>query len=96
MTAVSQTSLPATIKFDMQPYGCVTLGDLSWATETERNWNGGADHVRTVLRGTVIEGRERSYLLGHVSSRDAAGQSRIVYGVRPDEIESGHIVRVAG
>lgn len=89
-------ALPTTIKFDMQPYGCMTLGNLAWDTETERDWNnGGADRVRTILRGTVIEGRERAYLFGHVSSRDITGQYRTVYGVRPDEIANGLIVRVA-
>ena len=88
--------LPATITLDYQPYGCVTLGDLRWATESERDYNNGGMRHRTVLRGTVIEGRERSYLLGHTSSRDAAGQSRTVYGVRDDEIVRGHIIRVAG
>lgn len=95
--ATSETKLPATIKFDMQPYGAMILGDLRWDTESERDWNnGGPDRVRTILRGTVIEGTERGYLFGASSAKDIKGQSRTVYGVRPDEIESGLIVRVAG
>lgn len=89
-------ALPATIKFDMQPYGCRTLGDLCWDTETERDWSGGPDRVRTILRGTVIEGQQRSYLFGQVSVRDITGEQEIIYGVRPDEIARGLIVRIAG
>lgn len=89
-------ALPATITLDYQPYGCLTLGDLRWDTESERDYNNGGTRHRTVLRGTVIKGHERSYLLGHTSSRDATGQSRTVYGVREDEINRGHIIRVAG
>jgi hypothetical protein len=93
---MTNPALPATITLDYQPYGCVTLGNLSWGIERERNWNGGPDHVRTVLKGTVLSGEERGYLFGEVSRRDATGQSRTVYGVREDEIARGHIVRVAG
>jgi hypothetical protein len=81
--------LPNTIAFDLQPYGCVTLGNLHWGTEIECGIH------RTVLRGTVIEGRERGYLFGHVSSRDVTGEHRTVYGVTAAEIKSGRIVRVA-
>ncbi len=91
-----QIALPSTIIFDMQPYGSMVLGDLRWDTETERNWNGGPPHVRTILCGTVLEGTERGYLFGASAAKDITGQHRHIYGVRQDEIESGRIVRVAG
>lgn len=93
------TTLPTIIKYSMQPYtnGAV-LGDLRWETERERDWNnGGADRVRTVLRGTVLEGTERGFLFGQASTpRSLAGQTVTIYGVKPHELDSGHIVRVAG
>jgi hypothetical protein len=95
-TTATQTALPATITVDFQPYGCVKLGKLHWATESERDYNNGGMRHRKVLRGTVIDGRERGYLFGATSSRDIAGQERTVYGVKDFEIERGHIVRVAG
>jgi hypothetical protein len=88
-------TLPDTITLDYQPYGSVTLGNLHWAVETERDYNNGGTRQRTVLRGVVLAGCERSYLFGHVSSRDATGQHRTVYGVRPNEIACGHITRIA-
>lgn len=95
--AALNPALPETITVDFQPYGCVILGNLHWAVESERDWNSGGTKMRhrTILRGTVIEGRERSYLLGHVGSRDIAGTSSHVYGVTQAEIDRGHIVRVA-
>ncbi len=91
------TDLPQTIVYSMQPYtnGAV-LGDLEWDVETERNWNGGAPHVRKVLRGKVISGTEVGFLFGRGTPRDITGQTVIVYGVKDYEISRGEIVRVAG
>lgn len=93
------TNLPKTIVYSMQPYtnGAI-LGELEWAIETERNWNGGPDHQRKVLRGKVISGIERSFSCGVPISkgRDIAGQTVTVYGVKDYEVTRGEIVRVAG
>lgn len=95
MTA-TEIKLPETITLDYQPYGCVTLGGLHWATEIERNWNGGPPHVRKVLKGVVTKGQERGYLFGQVAVKDATGQNRTVYAVTEQEVARGHIIRVAG
>lgn len=97
MTNNAMPTLPTTITLDYQPYGRVTLGDLRWDVESARDWNrgGNARVEHTVLRGTVIDGSERGYLFGHVSSRNVKGETRTIYGVREDEIARGNIVRVA-
>ena len=63
--------------------------------ETERNWNGGPSHERKILRGKVISGKETAFLFGASKSRDIAGQSVTIYGVKDYEIARGEIVRVA-
>lgn len=89
-------TLPHTITYSMQPYtnGAV-VGDLEWAIETERNWNGGPPHQRKVLRGKVISGTETGFLFGAGTPRDIAGQTVTIYGVKDSELERGEIVRVA-
>jgi hypothetical protein len=91
------TDLPKTIVYSMQPYtnGAV-VGDLEWATETERNWNGGPPHVRKVLRGKVISGTEVGFLFGRGTPRDITGQDVTIYGVQGWEIARREIVRIAG
>lgn len=77
-------TLPHSITYDLQPYGCVTLSDL-----TEGSYNG-----KPTITGHVIAGIERSYLLGHMASKPATG-TRTIYGVNQAELDLGHIVRVA-
>ena len=79
--------LPPTISFDMQPYGSMVLGQLSYG-----DYNGSP-----TIEAVVLEGTEQGFLFGHASMpRSIAGQRRTIYGVKPYEIERGHIVRVAG
>lgn len=75
--------LPQTIIFALQPYGTVTLGELSL----------GSNNGYPCLHGIVTEGSETSYLCGHTSTRSVVGQPRTIYGIRQEEIAAGHAVR---
>jgi len=81
----ADTNLPETIKFDMQPYGMMVLGDLKLGS-----YNG-----YPTLEGTVLDGHETSYLFGHTSTRSNKGAHRTVYGIKAYEIEKGEIIRIA-
>lgn len=84
--------LPETVTYDNQPYGEVVLGNLFWHNYVETL---GHDRpkVYRVLIGTVISGVTVNRLFGERSVSDATGEQRIVYGVKPHELEAGRIVR---
>lgn len=77
--------LPATVTVDFQPYGRVVLGDLQ-----PGEYNGAM-----TITGRVISGTETSRLFQYSTTRNIAGETRTVYGVKPGELARGHIVRVA-
>lgn len=77
--------LPATIEFDMQPYGAMTLGNLRLG-----DYGG-----HPTLTGVAIEGVEVSRLFGQSIAKSIAGQRRTIYGIKADEITRGRVVRVA-
>lgn len=87
----TEIQLPESIVYDAQPYGEVILGNLFWHQYAE-NCNG-RQQVYRVLIGTVVSGVNIDRLFGERSVSDATGEQRIVYGVEPEELNSGRIVR---
>lgn len=87
--------LPETVKYDLQPYGTVTLANLRLSPNPYNE----RETMCFDLTGDVIEGTERAFLFGHVSHSKASG-SRTIHGIRFRELERGThgdgvIVRVA-
>lgn len=52
-------------------------------------------HCIMRLHGTVVEGRETSFLFGHRLTKDITGRSHSVYGVTLEHIEKGEKISVA-
>jgi hypothetical protein len=79
--------LPATIEYDLQPYGRVTLANLRQSPNPRvaGKWD---------VTGDVIAGTETSRLFQHSLTKPATGQ-RTIYGVEQYELNRGCIVRVA-
>lgn len=78
-------NLPASVTVDYQPYGVETLVDL-----VEGDYNG-----FPTITGRVSKGSQTSRLFQYASTRDTTGQRRTIYGVKQEELDRGHIVRVA-
>lgn len=87
--------LPNSMDYSYQPFTYnAVIEPLGLATMTERV-NGETRHYH-VLKAIVLKGKEISRLGGHSSSRDIAGKEVTIFGVKPDELKRGEIVRVAG
>lgn len=82
-------ALPETVKYNLQPYGTVTLGNL----RLEPNAN--LLQVNNLV-GEVIDGTETAYLFGHTkTSKVPAGEVRRIYGLRKSDLSADVVVRVA-
>jgi len=76
---------PATINYEMQPYGALVLGQLTWG-----QYNG-----FPTLSGVVVEGAETARLFQHATSRSVIGERRTIYAIEQHEIDSGKAIRIA-
>lgn len=84
-------NLPETITVDFQPHGRVILGNLRegryFSDVTGREYH--------YLTGIAITGTQTSRLFHASLTEDVTGREFTVYGPKQEELDRGHIVRVA-